>query len=42
MIKAVGLKMHWLPNEIGSLFIKGKNNRKSIEYWYNAITEENK
>jgi len=36
MIKAVGLEMHWLPNKIGSLFIKG-DNMYSIEYWYKAI-----
>ncbi len=38
MIKTVGLEMHWLPKEIGSLFIKG-NNINSIEYWYKTIVE---
>lgn len=37
MIKAVGLKLKWAPDVLGALFIKGKNDYRSIEYWYNEI-----
>lgn len=40
MIKAVGREMHWPPNTLGGLFIKGRNDYRSIEYWYNAIVNE--
>lgn len=39
MIKSVGLEMHWAPDILSALFIKGKSNMKSIEYWYNTLRE---
>lgn len=41
MIKSVGLEMHWAPDILSALFIRGKNDINSIEYWYNAIKEKN-
>lgn len=35
MIKTVGLELHWLPKDIGSLFVDG--DYESLEYWYNTI-----
>jgi hypothetical protein len=41
MAKVVGLELHWLPKDLGSLFIKGQT-INSIEFWYKAIIEKNK